>query len=173
MADRANTEINLIFNDIYTEVSDPINTVKKYTNDRYFFSMTEGRTPMLDIFVQSGRFKDSFLTLFGRDEPIFRIGNIREHEVNMDLEEPSWFKAYVRMDNKEVTVVRTEYTYTNMFAEIGGLQRTIKSILYFLIGGMTWRRYVNAILGSLYYMKKNRDEKLGVLTTKKDDLDQY
>jgi hypothetical protein len=121
MAERTNTEINVIFNDIYTEVNDPINTIKKYTNDRYFFSMTEGRTPMLDIFVQSGRFKDSFLTLFGRDEPIHRIGNIREHEVNMDQDDPLWFSAIVRMDNKEVTVVRTEYTYTNMFAEIGGL----------------------------------------------------
>jgi hypothetical protein len=77
------------------------------------------------------------------------------------------------MDNKDVTVVRTEYTYTNMFAEIGGLQRTIKSILYFLIGGMTYRRYVNAILGSLFYMKKNRDDKLGSKALKKDDLDQF
>jgi hypothetical protein len=83
MADHDNTGLNVIFKDIYTEVNDAIKPVKSYTNDRYFFEMTEGRTPTLDIFVQSGRFKDTFLSLFGRDEPIFKIGNIREHEKNM------------------------------------------------------------------------------------------
>ena len=76
----------------------------------------------------------------------------------MNPSEPSWFNAYVRLDNKHLTIVRTEYTYTNLFVEVGGIQRTIKSILYFLIGGMTYRRWVNSILGNLYLMK-NRDPK--------------
>jgi hypothetical protein len=58
-----------------------------------------------------------------------------------------------------------------MFAEIGGLQKTIKAILYFLIGGMTYRRWVDAILGKLYMMKKNRPLKLGQENQNKDDLD--
>jgi hypothetical protein len=82
MRQHRNTEINVIFKDIYTEVNDAVRTVKGYTNDRYFFTMTEGKTKMMDLFLQSGRFKDYFLTFFSRDEPIFRVGNIRETELN-------------------------------------------------------------------------------------------
>ena len=44
--------------------------------------------------------------------------------------------------------------------------------MYFLISGMTYKRWVNAILGNLFMMKNKRDPREGVVKEKADDLNQ-
>jgi len=46
----------------------------------------------------------------------------------------------------------------NWFGEVGGLDRMFNRVARWLVGGIAGRKWINAILGSLYMMKKHKED---------------
>jgi len=44
------------------------------------------------------------------------------------------------------------------FAAIGGLESIYRKIFSIMVWGVTYKSFINAVLGSLFYMKKNREK---------------
>ena len=44
------------------------------------------------------------------------------------------------------------------FAAIGGLESMYRRIFGIMVWGVTYKAFINAVLGSLFYMKKGRDK---------------
>lgn len=43
------------------------------------------------------------------------------------------------------------------FAAIGGIERSYRSIFGMMVWAITYKSFINAVLGSLFYMKFHRD----------------
>ena len=56
-----------------------------------------------------------------------------------------------------MSVSRSEFGFTMWFVAIGGIERSYKKIFSLIVKNVTSRMWINAILGSLFLMKKNRD----------------
>jgi hypothetical protein len=65
----------------------------------------------------------------------------------------TYFKGTVRLDQLFIITKRKSYTLQNWFGEIGGLDRMFTRVARWIVGGVAGRKWINAILGSLYMMK--------------------
>jgi hypothetical protein len=73
----------------------------------------------------------------------------------------SWKKRYLsinfRLDDIKVRITRKEYTFEMWFAAIGGIESIYRRLFGVMVWGVTFKSFTNALLGSIFYMKKNRD----------------
>lgn len=64
---------------------------------------------------------------------------------------------FLRLDDVTIKMKRSEYTFDMWFAAIGGIENMYKRIFGIMVWGMTYKTFINAVLGSLFMMKKGRD----------------
>jgi len=84
----------------------------------------------------------------------FKIGTVSKDTYHPD---DTYFTARVKRDSTTMSAKRDEFDFTMWFVAIGGIERTYKKIFSLIVKNVTKRMWINAILGSLFLMKKNRD----------------
>lgn len=147
-------KLRLLMKDTYTDIDDPIKTMKTFPNTRYDTNLDAMITKTLDIFIESGSVKKSGL-LGTSNSPTFKIGDIKNDYIHGGND--NYFTATVYRESKTMSVSRSEFGFTMWFVAIGGIERSYKKIFSLIVKNVTSRMWINAILGSLFLMKKNRD----------------
>ena len=71
--------------------------------------------------------------------------------------EEYYFKASLSLDNKKYIVDRKEYNWNMWFVAIGGFSLMVKKTFASFVAPFTDKMFINAVLGSVFMMKKNRD----------------
>ena len=88
----------------------------------------------------------------------FNLGPVQKRFYNSDAKS-TYMEINFLMDDIKVNIVRNEYTFEMWFAAIGGLESMYRRIFGIMVWGVTYKSFINAVLGTLFYMKKNRDKK--------------
>lgn len=70
---------------------------------------------------------------------------------------PAYFEMTFRLDDIAIRISRSEYTFNMWFAAIGGIENMYSRIFGIMVWGMTYKTFINAVMGSLFLMKKGRD----------------
>jgi len=70
---------------------------------------------------------------------------------------PTYLSMYMRLDDVSIKIARNEYTFDMWFAAIGGIENMYSRIFGIMVWSMTYKTFINAVLGSLFLMKKHRD----------------
>lgn len=96
-------QMKIVYKDMYTDVDDSRSPVKYYINDNFITGIDERKTKMLNLFLQNGTLRQSFL-IKSYEEPIFSVGKMREFTTPRDDSDADYFVAYIREEPVKLTV---------------------------------------------------------------------
>ena len=85
------------------------------------------------------------------------MGTIKSNTKDMHDDELYYFKGYVSLDNKEFSIKREEYNWNMWLIAIGGFERALKKFFGMMVNPFVEDAFVNAMLGHIFLMKKNRN----------------
>jgi hypothetical protein len=87
----------------------------------------------------------------------YSFGPISKYDTPFEWKN-SYLSINFRLDDIKTRIVRKEYTFEMWFAAIGGLESIYRKIFSVMVWGVTKNSFINAVLGALFYMKRNRDK---------------
>jgi len=65
-------------------------------------------------------------------------------------------ELHVFLDNRELVITKKNFTWLTLFATVGGIQKTIKMIFFFLSAIISRRMFMASVLSNLYFIEKKK-----------------
>ena len=75
----------------------------------------------------------------------------------------------ILLDNREVVITKQNFTWTALFAMVGGIQKTIKLLFFFLSAVISKKLFMASVLEKLYFIEAVKDADDDVTVIHGDD----
>lgn len=129
--------------------------MKAYLNDKNYVKLEESKTNRITMFLRKGSYSWTYMNSRYKNTT-YMVGE--QKDISGESNGKEFISIYLRLDDMRVSVSRREYDVAMWFIAIGGIERVYKKLFGFMVWGMTYKMFQNAVLGSLFLMKKNRDK---------------
>jgi len=65
-------------------------------------------------------------------------------------------ELHIHLDNRELVITKKNFTWLTLFATVGGIQKTIKMICFFLSAIISRRLFMASVLSNLYFIEEKK-----------------
>lgn len=146
-------QVSLYYNNFYFDSDDYVNPVKKYIDDKLWFSIMPAIRKDADVFVRQNTYslQDGYFQIGGEDTGTFMsVSGQRETIDDYEIGDQKMIRVYFRIDPILTEYNRQVYSSGDLLAQVGGVFSFLQGIGAVLVFIFSERLLVAALAGKLY-----------------------